>query len=237
MSVSFSLSSPPRRFVRRHFMLALSVASIVVAGTGSAAADGPGRGSTALFEKSYLKFIIDHHYSALRMTELAVGTDRTRNADLNNPAEGTSPSPEFGTTPAKSADEEIRSMGRQENRMQREEINKAQRILLEWYGMRYTPVLDADSRKMIEALERASPGTQFDAAFLRMMSNHHFQALGPSLQCQVKSDLKHDGLKRYCDNIVVAQTNAINDMREMLCKRFSDCDFAPVSNDRHREHF
>ena len=37
-----------------------------------------GRGLTATFEVSYLKTAIDHHFSALRMTELAAGTDEQR---------------------------------------------------------------------------------------------------------------------------------------------------------------
>lgn len=229
----------PKSWVSNVFRgLALPVASItlLLASGTPALADGPGRGPTAHFEKSYLRYIIDHHYSALRMTELAAGTDRTRDATLNNPAEGTSPSPEFGTTPAKSGDEEIRSMARMENRTQREEINKAQHLLRQWYGMRHDPVLSHESRRMINMLEQATPGTQFDATFLRTMSNHHFAALDPSLQCQVKSDLRHDGLRRYCDNIVTVQKNAINDMREMLCKKFGDCDFIPMAG-KHRGHF
>lgn len=216
--------------------LLLASTALLVAGTAPAMADGPGRGETANFEKAYLRYIIDHHYSALRMTELAAGTDRTRDAILNNPAEGTSPSPEFGTTPAKAGDEEIRSMARMENRAQREEISKAQTMLRKWYGMRYDPVLSNESRRMINMLEQAAPGTQFDATFLRTMSNHHFVALSPSLHCQVKSDLGHDGLRRYCDNIVTVQKNAINDMREMLCKKVGDCDFIPMGP-KHREQF
>lgn len=214
----------------------LSAITLLLASTAPAMADGPGRGPTGAFEKSYLMYIIDHHYSALRMTELAAGTDRTRDATLNNPAEGTSPSPEFGTTPAKSGNAEIRSMARMENRAQREEINKAQDMLRQWYGMRHDPVLSHESRRMINMLEQAAPGMQFDATFLRTMSNHHFAALSPSLHCQVKSDLRHDGLRRYCDNIVTVQKNGINDMREMLCKMFGDCDFIPTAG-KHREHF
>lgn len=52
-----------------------------------AQADEPGRGLTAQFEINYLKFIIDHHYSALRITELAAGTDATRDAAIS-PSEG-----------------------------------------------------------------------------------------------------------------------------------------------------
>jgi uncharacterized protein (DUF305 family) len=124
-----------------------------------AMAEAPGRGATGQFEKEYLMFIINQHYSALPMTELAAGTDRTRDAALADPMEGTSPSPEFGTTPAKSTDEEIKSMARHENRAQREEIATAHHFLRDWYGVRHDPVLNTEGRKMIEMLERmpASP--------------------------------------------------------------------------------
>jgi uncharacterized protein (DUF305 family) len=187
-------------------------AALCWAAATPAMADTPGRSTTAQFEKSYLVFIINHHYSALRMTELAAGTDRTRDAALNNPSEGTAPSPEFGTTPAKSTDEQIRSMARQANRVQREEIGKAQHFLRDWYGMRHDPVLTAEARKMIEMLEHMPAGAQFDSVFLRSFSNHHLSALAPSLHCQVKSDLLHDGLRRYCDDIVVTQKNSIKDI-------------------------
>lgn len=67
--------------------------SALVASAGVAHADGPGRGNTAQFERSYLVFIINQHYSALRMTELAAGTDPMRDAQVVAPQEGTSPTP------------------------------------------------------------------------------------------------------------------------------------------------
>lgn len=213
----------------------LVAAAVCLAFAQPALAEGPGRGATAAFEKAYLTFIIDHHYSALRMTELAAGTDRTRDAPVNNPVEGTAPSPEFGTTPAKSSDPHIRSMAREANRAQREEIARAQDFLRDWYGVRHDPVLPPDARRMIEMLENAAPGAQFDQTFLRTFSNHHFTALAPSLYCQVKSDLQHEGLRRYCENIVVTQKNQINDMREMLCKRFNECGFVPAAATKPRE--
>ena len=83
---------------------------LLAATTGLAHADRPGRGGTAQFEKNYLVFIINHHYSALRMTELAAGTDPMRDPQVVSPQEGTSPTPGFGATPAKASDDEIRSM-------------------------------------------------------------------------------------------------------------------------------
>ena len=199
-------------------------------------ADGPGRGATAQFEKNYLVFIINHHYSALRMTELAAGTDLARDAQVVAPQEGTSPTPGFNATPPKASDDEIKSMARMGNREQREEIGRAQRFLREWYGIQYQPQLTADGRRMIAMLEATPAGAQFNQVFLRSFSNHHLSALAPSLHCTVKSDLNHDGLRRYCENIVVVQKNGINDMREMLCKRYSDCGFVPMTGDKRKDN-
>ena len=89
--------------------------SLLVPAMGVAHADGPGRGATAQFEKNYLVFIINHHYSALRMTELAAGTDLTRDAQVVAPQEGMSPTPGFNATPPKASDDEIKSMARMGN--------------------------------------------------------------------------------------------------------------------------
>jgi len=219
-----------RTFATRAFA---GLALVAIAGTASA--DGPGRGATATFEKNYLVFIIDHHYSALRMTELAAGTDTQRNAAVSNPSEGTAPTPGFGASVAKASDDQIRSMSRQANRTQREEIMQAQHFLHDWYGMQHQPQLTADAQRMIATLESTPAGTQFNQTFLRMFSNHHLSALAPSLHCEVKSDIAHDSLHRYCENIVVTQKNSINDMREMLCKQYGDCGFVPATGDKHKD--
>jgi len=222
--------SSARSLVRR------AVAGIALAAlAGSAAADGPGRGSTATFEKNYLVFIIDHHYSALRMSELAAGTDTQRNAAVSNPTEGTAPMPGFGATVAKASDDQIRSMARQANRTQREEIMRAQRFLRDWYGTQHEPQMTAEGRNMLTMLDSTPAGTQFNQTFLRMFSNHHLSALAPSLHCEVKSDIAHTGLQRYCEDIVVTQKNSINDMREMLCKNYSDCGFVPATGDKRKD--
>ena len=200
--------------------------------SSAASANGPGERKTARFERNYLAFIIDHHYSALRMTELATGSDRVRDPAIVNPDEGTTPTPGYAEGIPKAAAEEIRSMSRQANRGQREEIAKAQRMLREWYGVTHVPRLAPSGMQMIQMLERTPAGRQFDEQFLKVFSSHHFAALSPSIECQVKSDLSHDGLRRYCDNIVTMQKNSINDMREMLCTQFRDCDFVPVANVR-----
>ncbi|WP_136415824.1 DUF305 domain-containing protein [Herbaspirillum sp. ST 5-3] len=200
--------------------------------TAPASADSPGRGITAQFEKDYLTFIINHHFSALRMTELAAGTDLQREAAIDNPQEGTSPTPDTSATPAKATSDEIKSMARQANRMQREEIATAQRFLREWYGINSTPQLLPEGQQQIQLLEQTAAGEQFNHVFLEVFSSHHYRALAPSQDCRVKADLKHDSLIHYCEGIVENQTRGINEMRKQLCDKFNICDFQPTTGVR-----
>ena len=190
-------------------------------------ADDPGRGLTAQFEINYLKFIIDHHYSALRITELAAGTDATRDAAIS-PEEGTSPSPTFAATTAKATLDEIKSLARRTNRMQREEILEAQRFLREWYGIEYQPRIRPVNRLRIELLQQAAAGEQFNHYWLETFSRHHYTALTRTLECLTSSELRHKDLERYCRGIVNGQLAEIDAMRELLCRNFSICDYQPL---------
>lgn len=213
---------------RKYWTKTLASACIVLLYASPAFADGPGRGATAQFEKAYLTHVINHHYSALRITELAAGTDTQRDPQVNNPEEGTSPTP--GTTPtqAKAGMEEIKSMARSANRMQREEIGKAQRLLREWYGVNHTPTLSAEGQRQIQLLEQTSAGAPFEQKFLQVFSNHHVVALHSSLDGAVNADVDHHALKDYCTGVVQNQLREIDEMRTMLCKHFSLCDFQPA---------
>ena len=86
------------RLLTRWAAIAVTCTSLVVPFT--AKADAPGVGLTAAFEIEFLQMSIDHHYAALRITELAAGTDAQRNGEIS-PSEGTSPTPGFAVTPAK----------------------------------------------------------------------------------------------------------------------------------------
>lgn len=195
--------------------------------SGSLAAEEPGRGPTGPFEIQYLKSISNHHLSALRMTELAAGTDTTRDPAIS-PAEGTSPTPDEAPVQAKAASEELKSLARRNNRMQREEILTALGFLRDWYGIEYQPRIDRRSQAQIALLEQAPPGAEFDHLFMEVLSRHHFLALRPSVECQAARDLEHNALQRYCSGIVHAQIKDITDMREMLCRDFSICDYQPL---------
>jgi len=188
----------------------------------------PGAGLTANLEIGFLKMMIDHHYGALRMTELAAGTEATRDAQISS-TEGTSPSPGFAATPPRAKSAQARSLARRDNRVQREEILQAEQFLHDWYGITYHPQLTTDMQSMIQQLEQAQAGEEFERLFLRMFSYHHFTALGPATECLTGRDLRHAELHRYCENIIISQTGDIDEMRELLCKEFKLCDLQPFT--------
>lgn len=206
-------------------LFALTVLLLTIPPSG---AEQPGRGITAPFEIDYLKFIIDHHFAALRMTELAAGTDPARDSQIS-PREGTSPTPGFVSSVDKAQLDEIKSIARRNNRMQREEILTAQKLLREWYGVTYEPRLRGTNRGQIEILEKADRGQAFDHLFLEVFSRHHYIAAQRSLDCYVGADPAHFDLKRYCRNIVEAQLSDIDEMRHLLCREFQICDYQPFT--------
>ncbi|PUA30424.1 MAG: hypothetical protein B0W54_08000 [Cellvibrio sp. 79] len=188
-------------------------------------ADEPGTGKTAPFEIHYLTTMIDHHYSALRVTELAAGTEKEITSAISS-QDRVHPTPGFNATEPHAILPDIKSMARSANRMQREEILMAQQFLKEWYGIEHEPQLSPDAQRMIAKLE-ALDGTAFDKTFLVSFASHHYEAAQSSLQCLVARDLEHHDLHRYCENIVNAQVNEIDHMRHLACKHYQVCDIQP----------
>lgn len=200
--------------------LALAVAQT------TALADAPGQGQTARYEVEFMRMAIDHHFSALRMTELAAGTDVHRATEIG-PAEGTSPTPGFGATPPKATLNDLKSMARRNNRMQREEIMTLQGFLRDWYGVDYQPRLREDGKAMIGSLERAHPGADFNRRFYETLSRHHYTLMEPVNGCMTGSDLMHHDLRRECSSMWHSQIADIEMMRNELKKHFGIADYQP----------
>lgn len=208
-------------------MLVFVFAFGFVAARAQTANRTPGRGLTAQFEVEYLKFAVDHHFAALRMTELAAGTDTTRDPQISN-GEGTAPTPGFPAVPqAKATINNIKSLARRNNRTQREEILTAQKFLRDWYGINYEPHISEVNQARIEILTEAQRGDQFNHLFLEIFSRHHFVIAARSLEAVVSRDPEHQALDRYARSILEAQMNDINEMRELLCDRYNICDLQP----------
>lgn len=205
------------------FLVATSLTTLAPT---AARAEQPGRGLTARFEVEFMKLAIDHHFAAMRMTELAVGTDPTRNAGLA-PGEGTSPTPGFDASPAKASLDDLKSLARRNNRMQREEILTLQGYLRDWYRIGYEPKVRPESRPLIAALEGASRGREFDHAFFETFSRHHFSLLAPINGCLTGSELRHDELRRLCTGMWHSQSADIDEMRQELLRHFGIADYRP----------
>jgi uncharacterized protein (DUF305 family) len=204
----------------------ISVVIALALGPISALADAPGAGLTARFEVEFMQMTIDHHFSALRMTELAAGTDVQRSTEIAA-IEGTSPTPGFAATPAKATLDELKSLARRNNRMQREEIMTMQRFLREWYGIDYQPRLREDGRTAIAILERARSGADFNHLFYEAFSRHHYMLMEPVNACMTGSDLTHRDLVRECRGMWHSQIADIEMMRNELKKQFGIVDYQP----------
>ncbi|RTL41059.1 MAG: DUF305 domain-containing protein [Burkholderiales bacterium] len=186
----------------------------------------PGRGLTAAFEVEFMELAIDHHYSALRITELAAGTD-TRRDGMLSPAEGTSPTPGYAATPAKATLDDLKSLARRNNRMQREEILSMKAMLRDWYGIDYQPRVRHDGQVMIRILEQASAGADFNHLFLEVFARHHYTLMEPVNACLTASDLRHEELRRECTGMWHSQIADIDMMRHELEKHFGIVDYQP----------
>lgn len=194
----------------------------------AAQADEPGRGLTGPFEIEFMQFTIDHHFAALRITELAAGTDLQRNAAISSD-EGTSPTPGFAPTQAKASLDDLKSLARRANRAQREEIMMLRQRLREWYGTDHQPRIRGESLVMIQMLERAAPGAAFNHAFYETFSRHHFTLMGPVNACITGSELRHFELRRMCSQMWHEQTSQIDEMRHELAKHFGIVDYQPFA--------
>jgi len=192
-------------------------------------AEGPGHGQTARFEVEFMQMAVDHHFAALRMTELAAGTDVQRDADISA-SEGTSPTPGYATTPAKASLDDLKSMARRNNRMQREEIMKMQGFLRDWYGVQYQPRVRPENAVQIAILERAQTGADFNHAFYEVFARHHYTLMEPVNACMTGTDLGHDELRMECRGMWHSQIADIEMMRMELKKHFGIEDYQPFRN-------
>ncbi len=165
------------------------------------------------------------------MTELAAGTNPTRNAAIS-PTEGTSPTPGYSATTAKTDIPDLKSLARRENRAQREEILAAQNMLKQWYGISYESQVLPENQPQLNILENSAPGATFDQDFMTVLSRHHYTIIQQASACLVSADLNHlhASLERYCRNIVNSQLSDIDEMRHLLCNRFHICDYQPLTD-------
>lgn len=169
-------------------------------------------------EVNYLEFTIDHHFSALRLTELAAGTS------VVGSSSGFAGSTEtFPSTAGKGTDPVVLSVATTANAAQRREILQAQGFLETYYGISgYQPFVLPMNQPQIATLDQAAPGDPFNIAFLQTFSEHHAELLQPSLTCE--SQAPHADVRAYCTKIHDAQVRQINEMQTELRNRYGISD-------------
>ena len=160
-------------------------------------------------EVQYLEFTIDHHYSALRITELAAGT-----AAVGSSSNFAGSSDVFAATPAKGTNPVVLETATMANAGQRMEIAEAQGFLRDYYGSDYAPRLRPFSEPLIAALDQAAAGDPFNVAYLEVFSGHHASLLPPSQGCATTAP--HEDVRAYCAGIVEMQAGEIAEMRTEL---------------------
>lgn len=164
-------------------------------------------------EVQYLKFTIDHHYSALRITELAAGT-ATVGSSSNYAG-----SPEiFPATSAKATNPVALQVATMANMGQRMEIIEAQGFLQTFYGISYTPSLQPYLAPVVEYVDQAAAGDPFNIAFLETFSGHHATLVPPSQDCTTLAP--NAEVRTYCASIVASQTRQISLMRTELASAY-----------------
>lgn len=160
-------------------------------------------------EVQYLEFTIDHHFSALRITELAAGT-----AAVGSSSNYAGSPDVFAATPAKGTNPVVLETATMANAGQRTEIAEAQGFLRNYYGIDYAPRLRPFGEPLIAALDQAAAGDPFNVAYLEVFSGHHESLLPPSQACTTAAP--HEDVRAYCAGIVEMQARQIEEMRTEL---------------------
>jgi uncharacterized protein (DUF305 family) len=183
---------------RRLWLPAVAVALGALLLAPPATADAPASDpDAAAFEVEFLEMMIDHHQMAVHMSMTCL--DKAVNTEL-------------GRLCGKIMES------------QAEEISLMREWLMDWYGIDHEPSMDDPMHhEQMMQLEELS-GSEYEIAFLQMMSEHHAMAVVDGQECQ--SSAEHHELVRLCRSIVLTQRREIRQMEMWLCRWYGDCSFA-----------
>lgn len=170
--------------LRRSFLIFVTA---IACQTVSGFANGPApERDQRRFEINFLTEMIDHHFGAIKMSELCDG--RTVHAELHQMCD------------------EMKAA-------QAAEITMMQGWLQSWYGVSHTPTLDRKMQRRIDALAKLS-GAAFEKAFMAMMIPHHAEAIERSRDCLLQA--YHAEMLNMCAKMLGAQGDEIAMMRLWL---------------------
>ncbi len=95
---------------------------------------------------------------------------------------------------------------------QSQEIQEMQTWLRDWYGISYEPDMNMGG---MNGHMKKDPA-QFEVWFMKRMIGHHAQAIKEAEGCLEKA--YHSELKGLCQNIIVTQSQEIDQMQTWLCE-------------------
>lgn len=153
--------------------------------------------ATAKFEIRFMEDMIDHHAMAVQVSTLCLQK---------------SPHPELKTLCANIVTS------------QSQESREMQSWLARWYGIAYAPQMTNGDMQMIARMA-AMPAQEFEMEFLKMMIRHHWKAVVMATKCIDKAF--HPELEGLCEDIVIAQSAEIEQLRTWLCDWYGECNYGP----------
>lgn len=171
--------------LNRRSFVSLCIATFVLASGAFAAATAPERDQRR-FEVGFLRMMIDHHFGAVKMSELCDG--RTIHPELQEMCENIITN-------------------------QTTEIQTMQGWLQSWYGMTYEPRLGQRGRKQVERLSRLD-GEEFEKAYMSVMIEHHSVAAKMAINCL--NEAYHAEMLNMCAKMLAMQGDEIVQLRLWL---------------------
>ena len=172
--------------------------SLVCLSAAPALADGPAPDrATAKFEIRFMEDMIDHHFMAVQMAQICE---------------------------QKAVHEELHSLCQNIEQTQTQEIQEMQSWLQQWYGISYQPQMTNGDMQQLERLASLS-GAEFEIEFMKIMIRHHWRAIVMASQCVDRAF--HEELRSLCENIIITQSQEIQQMRTWLCQWYGICNYGP----------
>ena len=175
-----------------------ALAFLALIGTDRAAGSAPAPDvSTSKYEVRFMEAMIDHHAMAVMMAEICQ---------------------------QKAVHAELLTMCQSIEQAQTEEIGTMQNWLASWYSETHAPQMSQGSQQQMARLASLS-GAAFEIAFIQRMIRHHWKAIVRAAQCVDRA--YHDELIEMCEDIIVAQSAEIEQMRTWLCQWYGRCNYGP----------
>ncbi|ACB77660.1 DUF305 domain-containing protein [Opitutus terrae] len=162
-----------------------ALVALTLTATSFAAAPAPERDQRR-FEIRSLQMMIDHHFAAVKMSELCDG--RTVHAELQQICDDIETS-------------------------QMEEIVMMQSWLQSWYGITHQPKLDRKSQRQVQYLSTLT-GERFEKAYMALMIEHHSMAVRMALE--ILNEAYHPEMLNMAAMTLAKQGDEIAQMRLWL---------------------